>query len=110
MLKENSIFQFLKNYHVDELLFIDLADLCCPLQGILHLVVWYSGPGQTVNHQLEEENQALINLERNIANLERSFSASQLGKSDTPGPNEVRRLTGPSVEILEMILSVSARQ
>ena len=28
---------------------------------------------------MEEDNQALINLERNIANLERSMSTSQLG-------------------------------
>ena len=53
---------------------------------MLHLVVWYSGPGQHDNtntdqqlhHSLEEDTQALINLERNIANLERSLSASQL--------------------------------
>ena len=46
---------------------------------MLHLVVWYSGPGQHDNtDSLEEDSQALINLERNIANLERSLSASQL--------------------------------
>ena len=60
-------------------------------QSVLHLVVWYSGPGQHTNtntntttadqqleSSLEEDSQALINLERNIANLERSLSASQL--------------------------------
>ena len=31
---------------------------------------------------MEEDNQALVNLERNIANLERSLSTSQLGKGD----------------------------
>ncbi len=52
------------------------------------MVVWYSGPGQYNNHSnglesdMEEDNQALVNLERNIANLERSLSASQLGKGD----------------------------
>ena len=45
---------------------------------MLHLVVWYSGPGQHDNTNTEEDSQALINLERNIANLERSLSASQL--------------------------------
>ena len=49
------------------------------------MVVWYSGPGQYNNHtncpesDIEEDNQALVNLERNIANLERSLSTSQLG-------------------------------
>ena len=57
-------------------------------QAILHVVVWYSGPGQYNNHSnglesdMEEDNQALVNLERNIANLERSLSTSQLGKGD----------------------------
>ena len=52
------------------------------------MVVWYSGPGQYNNHSnglesdMEEDNQALVNLERNIANLERSLSTSQLGKGD----------------------------
>ena len=52
-------------------------------------MVWYSGPGQYNNHdnglELEAEEdsaQALINLERNIANIERSMSASQLGRSE----------------------------
>ena len=54
------------------------------------MVVWYSGPGQYNNHSngLEEEGEegeedraALRNLERNIANLERSMSASQLGRA-----------------------------
>ena len=62
---------------------------------MLHLVVWYSGPGQYNNHNnedtldtgpgmedVEEDQQALINLERNIANLERSMSASQLERGD----------------------------
>ena len=51
------------------------------------MVVWYSGPGQYNNHSngLEEggegeDRAALRNLERNIANLERSMSASQLGR------------------------------
>ena len=57
--------------------------------------MWYSGPGQHNNHSnvdamesgpgmegLEEDQQALINLERNIANLERSMSASQLERGD----------------------------
>ena len=50
--------------------------------------MWYSGPGQYNNHNnglesdMEEDNQALVNLERNIANLERSLSTSQLGKGD----------------------------
>ena len=54
------------------------------------MVVWYSGPGQYNNHSngLEEEGEegegedraALRNLEQNIANLERSMSASQLGR------------------------------
>ena len=52
------------------------------------MVVWYSGPGQYNNHSngLEgeeeegEDRAALRNLEQNIANLERSMSASQLGR------------------------------
>ena len=53
------------------------------------MVVWYSGPGQYNNHSngLEGEGEeeegdraALRNLEQNIANLERSMSASQLGR------------------------------
>ena len=52
--------------------------------------MWYSGPGQYNNHnnevtmeeEVEEDQQALINLERNIANLERSMSASQLERGD----------------------------
>ena len=57
--------------------------------------MWYSGPGQHNNHSnvdamesgpgmedVEEDQQALINLERNIANLERSMSASQLERGD----------------------------
>ena len=53
------------------------------------MVVWYSGPGQYNNHsnglegeegEGEEDRAALRNLERNIANLERSMSASQLGR------------------------------
>ena len=31
---------------------------------------------------MEEDQQALINIERNIANLERSMSASQLERGD----------------------------
>ena len=51
-------------------------------------MVWYSGPGQhnnITNHldsDMEDDSQALLNLERNIANIERSMSASQLTKSD----------------------------
>ena len=56
-------------------------------------MVWYSGPGQHDNtrtdqelhHSLEEDSQALINLERNIANLERSMSATQLLPPVTEG-------------------------
>ena len=52
------------------------------------MVVWYSGPGQYNNHSngLEGEGEeegdraALRNLEQNIANLERSMLASQLGR------------------------------
>ena len=59
------------------------------IQCVLHLVVWYSGPGQhdnnkteqQLNTSMEEDSQALINLERNIANLERSLSTSQLLQS-----------------------------
>ena len=58
------------------------------LQAVLNVVVWYSGPGQHNHHnnnlelESEDDNQALLNLERNIANIERSMSASQLGKTD----------------------------
>ena len=35
-----------------------------------------------MEEEVEEDQQALINLERNIANLERSMSASQLERGD----------------------------
>ena len=34
---------------------------------------------------LEDDQRALLNLERNIANIERSMSASQLEQADYPG-------------------------
>ena len=55
-----------------------------PVRAMLHLQVWYSGPGQMniLQGEIEEDQQALIDIERNIANLERSLSASQLERGD----------------------------
>ena len=74
------------------------------------MVVWYSGPGQHINHSnvdamesglgkedVEEDHQALINLERNIANLERSMSASQLERGD------INSLLGGKVSLVDNI-------
>ena len=63
------------------------------VQTVLHLVVWYIGPGQTLDPNLAEESQALINLERNIANLERSLSTSHLGRHQN-GSNQSLNTTG----------------
>ena len=62
------------------------------VQTVLHLVVWYSGPGQSLDPSLAEESQALINLERNIANLERSLSTSHLARQN--GSNQSLNTTG----------------
>ena len=78
------------------------------LQAVLHLVVWYSGPGQYNNHnnevtmeeEVEEDQQALINLERNIANLERSMSASQLERGD------MNSLLGKQVRMAMMMVKM----
>ena len=66
------------------------------------MVVWYSGPGQHNIHSnvnaiedVEEDQQALINLERNIANLERSMSASQLERGD------INSLLGGKVSLVD---------
>ena len=75
---------------------------------MLHLVVWYSGPGQYNNHnneitmeeEVEEDQQALINLERNIANLERSMSASQLERGD------MNSLLGKQVRKVMMMVKI----
>ena len=84
--------------------------LYCLCKAVLHLVVWYSGPGQHNNHSnvdtmesgqgmedVEEDQQALINLERNIANLERSMSASQLERGDT-------NMLGRKVSMVESLI------
>ena len=77
------------------------------------MVVWYSGPGQHNNHSnvdamesgpgmedVEEDQQALINLERNIANLERSMSASQLERGD------INSLLGKKVCLVDNVREV----
>ena len=82
----------------------------CLCKAVLHLVVWYSGPGQHNNHSnvdamesgpgmedVEEDQQALINLERNIANLERSMSASQLERGD------INSLLGGKVSLVDNV-------
>ena len=51
-----------------------------------------SGPGM---EDVEEDQQALINLERNIANLERSMSASQLERGD------INSLLGGKVSLVD---------
>ena len=72
------------------------------------MVVWYSGPGQYNNHSngLEgegeegEDRAALRNLEQNIANLERSMSASQLGR----GKGDLTSLLSRQVQCSEKLL------
>ena len=65
--------------------------------------MWYSGPGQYNNHDngleidMEEDNQALINLERNIANLERSMSTSQLGLGTGGGRGDLSSILNRQV-------------
>ena len=70
-------------------------------------MVWYSGPGQYNNHSngLEGEEEegdraALRNLEQNIANLERSMSASQLGR----GKGDLTSLLSRQVHCSEKLL------
>ena len=71
------------------------------------MVVWYSGPGQYNNHsnglEGEEEGEdraALRNLEQNIANLERSMSASQLGR----GKGDLTSLLSRQVQCSDKLL------
>ena len=40
---------------------------------------------------VEEDQQALLNLQRNIANIERSMSASQLERAEWGRGRQVRR-------------------
>ena len=56
-----------------------------------------SGPGM---EDVEEDQQALINLERNIANLERSMSASQLERGD------INSLLGKKVCLVDNVREV----
>ena len=70
------------------------------------MVVWYSGPGQYNNHDnglehdMEEDNQALINLERNIANIERSMSASQLGRTGDISSSQLGSILNRQVSVI----------
>ena len=78
----------------------------CP-QAELQLTISYAGPGQHDNtpcqvgdaamerddstekeEELEDDQRALLNLERNIQNIERSMSASQLEQANYPGKNK----------------------
>ena len=55
---------------------------------------------------MEEDQQALINLERNIANLERSMSASQLERGDMNSllGRQVSKVTNASLSDMTTIL------
>ena len=82
------------------------------LQGVLSLVVWYQGPGQDHKRNnsldvetgldgmdggngwdddLSDDQRALLNLEQNIANLERSMSASHLGQMERTQGRSMQR-------------------
>ena len=57
-----------------------------PTKMSLQMTVSYSGPGQhhdkmisrDSSDEVDDDRKALLNLEQNIANIERSMSASQL--------------------------------
>ena len=73
------------------------------VQCQLQLTISYAGPGQhhtpcqvgdtsmeresstEKEEDLEDDQRALLNLERNIENIERSMSASQLEQANYPG-------------------------
>ena len=62
-----------------------------PTKMTLQVSVAYSGPGQhhdkmlsmsrDSSDEVDDDRRALLNLEQNIANIERSMSASQLGQA-----------------------------
>ena len=61
-----------------------------PTKLSLQVSVAYSGPGQhhdkmlamiRDSDEMDDDRLALLNLEQNIANIERSMSASQLGQA-----------------------------
>ena len=49
--------------------------------------------------ELEDDQRALINLERNIQNIERSMSASQLEQANYPGKSRGVREEGRRTDI-----------
>ena len=84
-----------------------------PTKMSLQMTVSYSGPGQhhdkmlcrDPSDEVDEDRKALLNLEQNIANIERSMSASQLEQAQYKlRGNKVRKPTTSSTNILMYFL------
>ena len=80
-----------------------------PTKMSLQMTISYSGPGQhhdkmisrDSSEEVDDDRKALLNLEQNIANIERSMSASQLEQAQYKlTGNKVRRTKWSSLILL----------